>query len=134
MKRVILTISALLIVFIAIMCVLLCFQPRVEFDNKNTGTTNFTYRDKEIKSNISSEHLEQIVSMFENKKMKTDSPSCGFTKDVSIEIDNKTFCIACDTCGKVYLFEEDKYFSLDEEENESLRNILECYGFEFPCI
>ena len=42
--------------------------------------------------------------------------------------------IACDTCGKIYSVKDDKYFNLDDSENETIRNLLCEYGFKFPCL
>ena len=77
---------------------------------------------------------EVIIEIFNGKLIIKDSPSCGFGKSCSIKIDDKTFCIASDLCGEVYVLEKDKYFSLNYEENQKVRSILIKYGFEFPCI
>lgn len=106
----------------------------VGFKETNTGTAKFVYNDINIETQISDEDLEQIINIFKNKKLCIDSPSCGFSKNVSLKIDNKTFCIANDTCGVIYLLEKDKYFHIDNEENKLLRNILRRYGFIFPCF
>lgn len=110
------------------------FHSTIRISDESFGIAKFIYGDIKIETEISDENLNQLVDVFEGKILKIDSPSCEFTENVSVKIDNKTFCIACDTCGVIYLIEEDKYFYLSEEENETIRKILESYGFEFPCI
>lgn len=109
-------------------------QSTVSFNDKSIGVAKFIYNDIQVETKISDQDLSQLTEVFEGKFLITDSPSCSFTEDVSLKIDNKTFCIACDTCGNIYLLEEDKYFHLSDEENKTIRKILENYGFKFPCI
>ncbi len=112
----------------------LYFHSTIRISDESLGIAKFIYGDTKIETEISDENLNQLVDVFEGKILKIDSPSCGFTENVSVKIDDKTFCIACDTCGVIYLLEEDKYFYLNDEENETIRKILEGYGFELPCI
>ena len=110
------------------------FHSTIRISDESFGIAKFIYGDMKIETEITDENLNQLVDVFEGKILKIDSPSCGFTENVSVKIDDKTFCIACDTCGVIYLLEDDKYFFLSDEENETIRKILKSYGFEFPCI
>lgn len=94
----------------------------------------FQYGDTDITKSLSDEDSEIIRKIFNGKNLFSDSPSCGFSENVALIIDGNTYCIAYDTCGKIYHVEEDKYFNLSEKENEILRNMLREYGFTFPCI
>ena len=105
---------------------------RVSISPETNGTVFFEFHDKRIQSDISEEHMKQITEIFNNKFLYSDAPSCGFSEDLSIKIDNNTFCIAGDSCGKVYLLEKDKYFSLSDDENKMIRHILISYGIDFP--
>lgn len=125
---------------VLVLCVLIFvglfyyFHSTIRISDGSFGVAKFIYGDMKIERKISDKNLNRLIDVFEGKTLKIDSPSCGFTENVSVKIDNKTFCIACDTCGVIYLLEEDKYFYLSDEENETIRKILESYGFEFPCI
>ena len=94
----------------------------------------FRYSDVNISKPLSAEDAETVQAIFNGKSLFSDSPSCGFDKNIALIIDGYTYCIACDTCGTVYIVEKDKYFSLTDKENDTLRNLLREYGFTFPCL
>ena len=94
----------------------------------------FRYGDMDITQVLSDEDSETVRTIFEGKSMFSDSPSCGFSENVSLAIGGDTYCIACDDCGIIYHVKEDKYFRLSEQENEALRELLVEYGLlAFPC-
>ena len=94
----------------------------------------FQYGDADITKPLSDEDSEIVRKIFDGKSLFSDSPSCGFDENVALIIGGNTYCIACDTCGVIYNVEEDKYFNLNDKENETLRNLLLEYGFTFPCV
>ena len=94
----------------------------------------FRYGDVDISKPLSDEDTEAIRAIFNGKSLFSDSPSCSFDENVALIIDGNTYCIACDTCGIVYIVEKDEYFSLTDKENESVRDLLCEYGFIFPCL
>lgn len=107
----------------------------VRIGSNEIGTARYIYGDKNISTEISKEDMNTIVEILKGKHISIfDLPSCGFDENVAIVIDNKTFCIACDDCGIVYYKEHGGYISLNDEENEKIRLILESYGFEWPCV
>ena len=94
----------------------------------------FKYGDADITQTLSDEDSKTVKDIFKGKNLFSDSPSCGFSKNVALIIGDDTYCIACDDCGIIYNVEEDKYFNLSNKENETLRNLLGEYGFTFPCV
>ena len=94
----------------------------------------FKYGDADITQTLSDEDSKTVKDIFKGKNLFSDSPSCGFSKNVALIIDGNTYCIACDTCGTIYYAEKDKYFNLSDKENETVRNLLNEYGFTFPCV
>ena len=94
----------------------------------------FRYGDVDISKPLSDEDTETIRAIFNGKRLHSDSPSCGFDENVALVIGGNTYCIACDTCGMIYIAEKDEYFSLTDKENEILRDLLCEYGFTFPCL
>lgn len=120
--------------FLIVVGAILCFEPKVRFNKIDGGSVKFVYGGKNVQEDLTDEHIMLIVRAFKNKRLSQQLPSCGFTEDVSIKIENKTFCIACDTCPMVYLLEADGYFELDKQEYDQIRDILSEYGFIFPCI
>jgi len=127
-------ILALGILFVVV-CFFIFFINRINMEFAATAETRFVYGGVNEKNQLDAKELEIIKSIFDGKTMTMDSPSCGFTENVSIVFnDSDTFCIACDTCPIVYWIEEGRYIKLTEEEKEQLYSILEKYGFRFPCI
>ncbi len=107
----------------------------VDISDCASGAVRFEYGDASVNSSLSSEDLSKIKAIINNHVIKTDSPSCGFTEKVSILLDDKySFCIANDTCPIIYFHNKDKYLYLSDSENTQLRDILETYGFVFPCV
>lgn len=107
---------------------------RVALDKPSSGVARFVYGDKNIETEISSSDLEAITEIFDGKTLDSSVPSCGFDEDIAVIIDGQHFCIANDNCGSVWLKDEDSYFHLNDEENETLREILTGYGFSWPCV
>ncbi len=100
-----------------------------------TGNAVFKYNGVNISCPITNQELCLIKSIFDKKKMYMDNPSCGFSDDISVRFnDSQTVCFACDTCPIIYWKEENRYFSITEKEKMQLYNVLENYGFLFPCI
>lgn len=119
-----------LVVFAA----LLCGCSRGNSSESDTAMGKFVYGDKNISVIISEEDAAVLSEIFQGKLLYSDSLSCGFTENVSVSLDGQTYCIANDNCGIVYIIEKDRYFNIDDEENETLRSLLEEYGFSFPCV
>ena len=135
MKKVILSIALIFIVLCTVLFIVFFSIGRTNMDFAEHASVIFTYSEKEIDSTIKQEDFETIKKIFGNKKLYKDSPSCGFSEDVSVKFnDSQVFCIARDTCPIIYIKEKDKYFRITEEEKNELYEILETYGFTFPCV
>lgn len=95
----------------------------------------FIYGDVTTSQYLEDKDLETLKEIFDDKRMYKDTPSCGFSGDISVRFNqSQTFCVARDTCPIVYWVEEDRYITLTEEEKLLLYNLLESYGFVFPCL
>lgn len=125
---------AMIIIFIAVIVIVMC--KRVQVDEIESCHVRFIYKDKDIYEEVSQDDMNQIYEIIKGKILYKDSPSCGFSDEISFSFNQgqQTFCIACDTCPKVYWANKDRYFNLTDEENQKLREILQEYGFEFPCV
>lgn len=126
------------IIIIVSICVLLAFLiinfSTVIIIGKENVTARYIYGDKNITTELLEEDATLVAEILNGKYVSFfDLPSCGFDENVSVVINEKTFCIACDECGTVYFKERNGYISLDDSENKQLREILSDYGFEWPC-
>lgn len=100
----------------------------------NKVSAKYIYGDKNIVTELSDEDAKVVTKILNGKHVSVFLlPACGFDENVAVIINGKTFCIACDACGTVYLKEHNGYIILDDNENVQLRNILSKYGFEWPC-
>lgn len=134
MSRKLKILLAIIIIFIAVIIIVMC--RRVNIDGIDSCHVRFVYNDKDIYEEVSQDDMNQIYEIIEGKILYKDSPSCGFSDEISFSFNQgeQIFCIACDTCPKVYWANKGRYFNLTDEENWELREILKKYGFEFPCI
>ena len=110
-------------------------QDKVDMDLVKEAEVCFQYGNTEAISQLSDKEMESVKIIFNGKKLYKDNLSCGFSEAVSIKFDDElTFCIARDTCPIVYWKEKNRYIRLTEEEKTQLYNLLEPYGFIFPCV
>ena len=108
---------------------------KVNMDFAKKAEVYFQYRDTDAINQLSDKEMESVKTIFNGKKLYKDNLSCGFSEAVSIKFDDEqTFCIARDTCPIVYWKEKNRYFRLTEDEKVQLYNLLEPYGFIFPCV
>ena len=125
-------------IIISLLIVLTAYTPlmtgcqKTDIPDNSTVKVTFVYGDTNISDTLSDEDGERIKSILDSKTLYTDSPSCGFSENISVMIGDKIYCIACDSCGAVRVGE--KYISLNDAENKELREILTSYGFVFPCV
>ena len=123
-----------IIISILICVVLFAVNLSTVFIFGNKVTARYIYGDKNIVTELSEEDAKIVTKILNGKHVSIFLlPACGFDENVAVIINGKTFCIACDACGTVYLKEHNGYIILDDNENEQIRNILSEYGFEWPC-
>ena len=124
-----------IVISIFIVLVLLIFNfSTVVFVGKENVTARYIYGEKNIVTELSDDDARMVSKILNGKHVNIFLlPACGFDENVAVVINGKTFCIACDECGTVYLKERNGYISLDDNENEEIRKILCNYGFEWPC-
>ena len=136
MKRKILVLIVIIFVLVLVVLGIICFSIRkTNMEFAKEAETCFIYGDVTTSQYLEGKDLETLKEIFDDKILYKDDPSCGFSEDISVRFNqSQTFCIARDTCPIVYWLEEDRYIRLTEEEKLLLYDLLEPYGFEFPCI
>ena len=97
---------------------------------------HFHYGENDIHEELTENEAEEIRKMISGKfyTLELGTPSCGFTKDVSIEIGGKYYCPACDNCTTIYDPNVDRYFEITEEQRSILEDIFSAHGGVFPCV
>ena len=136
MKKKYLVFIGLILVFLSVVLGIMHFSIRkTNMEFAKEAEVCFIYEEVSISQYLEDKEVETLKEIFDDKILYKDNPSCGFSEDISIRFNqSQTFCIARDTCPIVYWVEEDRYMSLTEEEKLLLYNLLEPYGFEFPCV
>ena len=136
MKRKILVLIVIIFVLVLVVLGIICFSIRkTNMEFAKEAEVCFIYGDVVVSQNLGDKEVETLKEILDDKILYKDDPSCGFSEDISVRFNqSQTFCIARDTCPIVYWLEEDRYIRLTEEEKLLLYDLLEPYGFEFPCI
>lgn len=136
MKRVVIFLAAFAVLLLITGGVFLLRLNKTDMNFIQNGEAVFKYESLDNSTVLSQSDLSIIIDIFNNKRLYKDTPSCGFSENVAIYFNNHTeiFCIACDTCPIIYWKNKDRYFHISEEENILLKDILENYGFIFPCV
>ena len=125
-----------LIIVIVVFLGVTCFNTnRVNMKYVKEADVCFIYENTDVLHRLDNKELELVKSIFNGKNVYKDNLSCGFSKAISIKFnDEQTFCIARDTCPIVYWKEKNRYIWLTDDEKTQLYNLLEPYGFIFPCV
>lgn len=123
----------IIIVTIGGIIVFSMFTGRLNISSKNAILT-YSYNNVNINQPLTEDESQVIKEMFNGKRPYTDNPSCGFTKDVSVEFSDMIFCIACDSCPIIKIDNSKKYIKISENERQELEKIFNKYGGSFPCI
>ena len=135
LKKVIWLLSAIIFIVVLLLGVIYLRLDKVNMDFAKKAEVYFQYRDTDAINQLSDKEMESVKTIFNGKKLYKDNLSCGFSEAVSIKFDDEqTFCIARDTCPIVYWKEKNRYVRLTEDEKVQLYNLLEPYGFIFPCV
>ena len=108
--------------------------------NVNEGaevTLNFICGDKDICVTLEESEAEKVIDILDGNEYDSallGVPSCGFDKNVSLEVGGRIFAIACDTCNSIQDLGNLRYFTVSSEDMEYIHSLFEKYGGFFPCI
>lgn len=94
----------------------------------------YKYEDSSVDTQLSEQESEQIINIFDGKELYFDNPSCGFDENVSLRVNGKIFCPACDTCCTVKDCSSGQFFTVSQSERDMIEEIFETHGGHFPCV
>ena len=123
-----------LLVFILGGIIIFNFFPQETNIETSFAVLTYKYSDKNICVNLSNEDSQILKAIFNNKKLYSDNPSCGFTPNISIRFGDDVFSIACDNCPIIRLDNKNKYLKVSSEERETINKIFDKFGAKFPCL
>ena len=124
-------VSAALILLLGGLVTLNIFTPKTNISTVNASLT-YIYEERRVNTPLLPEESLLLKNIFNNKKLYSDTPSCGFTENVSVRFNDLVFCIACDDCPIIKL--GNKYFKISTSDRKTIEQIFEKYGGLFPCV
>jgi hypothetical protein len=97
----------------------------------------FIYGEENINVTLEDTEAEKVIDILNGNNYTpifSGDPSCGFNKDISLEVDGRIFAIACDTCNNIQDLSNLRYFDITQEDMEYIHSLFEKYGGYFPCV
>ena len=135
MNKKIVALLAAAVCAVAVLVLFFIKGEHVKLGDVNKAVINYENGTVSVNESLTKEEISLISDIFEDKELYSDKPSCGFSDEISIVInDGQTFCIARDTCAIIYLKEKNLYFSVSEKDIELIHGIFENHGGKFPCV
>lgn len=125
-----------LLCFILMVACLLVLSGCRETKIKENAAVTLHFID--IFQELTAEESAKVIEILNGNTYKdvftSGVPACGFSKEVSFEINGKFYCIAMDTCSRVRGFGSSRYFTVSEDEIDYIHALFEKYGGYFPCV
>jgi len=122
----------------AVAAILFFILPRkIEIPESSEVILVYNYLDIKIYENIYDKSAIRELKMLFNGTVIKDSPSCGFSENISITFIGKNklmLCPALDGCPLIRIGTTDKYLIISQETRTQLDAFLERYGFKFPAF
>ena len=128
MKRILICVLA------AFLLLTLCSCGKVSVNTDRTVRLVYKYDSASVDVNLSEQESNMILSIFDGKELYFDNPSCGFDKNVSLRVNGRIFCPACDTCCTVKDCGTGQFFKITQAERDTIERIFVIYGGHFPCV
>ena len=100
-------------------------------------TLIFINSEKDIRVTLPEEEAEKVIDILNGNDYNPFSsgvPSCGFDKNISLQVSGRTFATACDTCNCIQDLGNLRYFDIPQEDMDYIHSLFEKYGGYFPCI
>ena len=123
--------KSLIILMLALVAIMFVSCAKTITVPETNAKLTFKYGDCDVVVELSAEESETVRSIFNNKRTYQDNTSCGFTENVSVRFDDSVFCVACDNCSIIEY--QGQYFSISDNERETIVQIFEKHGGFFPC-
>ncbi len=125
------------ILMILVVMLSVCGCSKTSVSNNADVTLIYIYGEENISVSLSAEEAEKVIAILDGNRydsVTSGVPSCGFDKNISLEVGNRVFAIARDTCNCIQDLGNLRYFAVSQEEIEYIHALFENYGGYFPCI
>ena len=131
MKRVICILLVVVIAFVYIGC---------GMTNVSAGSDvvlNFNNSDENIHVTLTDTEAEMVARILRRNFYDprwAGVPSCGFSEEISIAVNNRAYAIACDDCNYIMDCTAQRFFRISQRNMDDIRALFEKYGGYFPCV
>ena len=125
------------VLMILVLLISICGCSKTSVSNNADVTLSFVYGDDNIRVTLEDDEAEKVIDILNGNDYNPISsvvPSCGFDKNISLQVSGRTFAIACDTCNTVQDLGNLRYFNIPNEDMEYIHSLFEKYGGYFPCV
>lgn len=115
----------------------LCGCARTRVSSGAQVTLNFVYADQDIHVVLPEEEAARVIEILDGKSydpIGSGTPSCGFSKDISLSVDGHIYAIARDTCAGFQDMGNLRCATVSTDEISYIHSLFRQYGGYFPCI
>lgn len=120
-----------------VLLISICGCSKTSVSNNTDVTLSFVYGDDNIRVTLEDDEAEKVIDILNGNDYNPISsgvPSCGFDKNISLQVSGRTFAIACDTCNYIQDLGNLRYFDIPQEDMDYIHSLFEKYGGYFPCV
>ena len=125
------------VLMILVLLISICGCSKTSVSSNADVTLSFVYGDDNIRVTLEDDEAEKVIDILNGNDYHPFSsgvPSCGFDKNISLQVSMRTFAIACDTCNCIQDLGNLRYFDIPQEDMDYIHSLFEKYGGYFPCI
>ena len=115
----------------------LCSCSKTSITNHADVALTFIYSEESIHITLNEDEAETVINILNGNKydpISSGVPSCGFDKNISLNVGGRVFAIACDTCNYIQDLGNLRYFDIPQEDMDYIHSLFEKYGGYFPCV
>ena len=123
--------------FLTVCCLMVlvgCRETRISEDA--AVTLHFCCYENDIVQELTAEESAKVIEILDGNPYEPLSgiPACGFSKEVSFEINGRFYAVAMDTCNNMQDLGTLRFFDISEEGIDYIHALFEKYGGFFPCV
>ena len=131
MKRVICILLVVVIVFVCIGC------GTTNISAGSDVVLNFNNSDENIHVTLTDTEAEMVARILRRNFYDprwAGVPSCGFSEEISLAVNDRAYAIACDDCNYIMDCTAQRFFRISQRNMDDIRALFEKYGGYFPCV
>lgn len=105
-------------------------------ETKISEDATVTLHFNDIVQELTAEESAKVIEILNGNPYDPLSgvPACGFSKEVSFEINGRFYAVAMDTCNNMQDLGTLRFFPVTEDEIDYIHALFEKYGGYFPCV